>query len=566
MSRPTTSVLLPASGAGRLLAAAIDRVLAQSLLPDELIIAVAARDTAALNTAQGYAARHPDRIVLRSYDGPAGLAHDLDRALRAARGDMVALADADEIWPDDYLARTVAALDAGGAYCCFAATAGSELSTLGLGGRGYVFLRRALARAGDIDTTLSLFPHWELAARIALSMPVAQLDVTINTVSASRGYAPAVAMGEAQRILRQHASCADPATRDRIVDELEDLMADLASAPLNAERSAALLELPYHAPATGPGGRLLFLASLPRSGSTLLQRMFAGHPDVHSLPEPWVMLHPAFGLRQADIEADYEPALAARAVGEFSDRCGDPELQVEAIRAGTDRLYDEALNGSGCPFFLDKTPRYFHILPELKRIYPAAAIMLLLRHPLAVFASTLAAWHEDDPERLFDSPNYRDLLDGPRLLLEALKEPANGYTIVRYEELVSDPAPQLERLCVAAGLPYWDGMLALAESRLPRSETFGDPGNAWTTSGPETTFMDAWQSRLEQDPRLRDAATRYIAELGAEVFEQLGYPLTDAWITRSQMVCKSGAQAAPATSSVAADARGPAATGAADLA
>ena len=32
----------------------------------------------------------------------------------------------------------------------------------------------------------------------------------------------------------------------------------------------------------------IFLLSLPRSGSTLLHRMLASHPQVATLPEPWV--------------------------------------------------------------------------------------------------------------------------------------------------------------------------------------------------------------------------------------------------------------------------------------
>ena len=42
--------------------------------------------------------------------------------------------------------------------------------------------------------------------------------------------------------------------------------------------------------------RLVFLLSLPRSGSTLLQRLLAAHPQVHTVAEPWLMLLSGAGL------------------------------------------------------------------------------------------------------------------------------------------------------------------------------------------------------------------------------------------------------------------------------
>ena len=40
-------------------------------------------------------------------------------------------------------------------------------------------------------------------------------------------------------------------------------------------------------------------------------------------------------------------------------------------------------------YVLDKTPRYYHILPELLELFPKAKFVLLQRNPLSVFASIL---------------------------------------------------------------------------------------------------------------------------------------------------------------------------------
>jgi len=52
------------------------------------------------------------------------------------------------------------------------------------------------------------------------------------------------------------------------------------------------------------GSNLIFILSLPRSGSTLLQRILGGHSQVHTVAEPWLMLNPLYALRETGIEAE----------------------------------------------------------------------------------------------------------------------------------------------------------------------------------------------------------------------------------------------------------------------
>ena len=47
-------------------------------------------------------------------------------------------------------------------------------------------------------------------------------------------------------------------------------------------------------------------------------------------------------------------------------------------------------------YFLDQTPQYHLIIPELLRVFPAASYVILFRNPLAVLVSMIAAWVPDD--------------------------------------------------------------------------------------------------------------------------------------------------------------------------
>ncbi len=145
------------------------------------------------------------------------------------------------------------------------------------------------------------------------------------------------------------------------------------------------------------GGNLIFLISQPRSGSTLLQRVLAGHPEVMTVAEPWLMLHPFYALKHDGHTAEYDAALAREGLDDFLAQVeGGEDAYLEAVRGFAGSLYARALASGGKRVFLDKTPRYHHILPELRRVFPQARFVFLLRNPLAVLASTLDAWFEGD--------------------------------------------------------------------------------------------------------------------------------------------------------------------------
>ena len=82
-------------------------------------------------------------------------------------------------------------------------------------------------------------------------------------------------------------------------------------------------------PQTYRGENLIFILSQPRAGSTLLQRMLASHPEVHTLSEPWVMLHPLYALRTAGYQAEYNYRAAQEALRVF----------VEALPGGAEDYY-----------------------------------------------------------------------------------------------------------------------------------------------------------------------------------------------------------------------------------
>ncbi|HXI50198.1 MAG TPA: sulfotransferase, partial [Candidatus Saccharimonadales bacterium] len=272
----------------------------------------------------------------------------------------------------------------------------------------------------------------------------------------------------------------------------------------------------------GPRGEnLIFAISQPRAGSTLLQRMLAGHPSIFATAEPWIMLHPLYALRAQGHTADYNAEWARAALKDFCDNLeGGEQAYVEALRAMGVSLYNQALQRSGRACFLDKTPRYYQICPELRRTFPEAKFILLLRNPLAVLSSMLTSWIQEDWERL--ELYQEDLLTAPPRLEAALRGFGSDAILVRYEEMVQQPEQVMGDLCGRLGLPFDPGMIEYGGRPKPKGN-MGDDVGIHRFSRPVTESKDKWLAELAA-PRRRLLAESYLAALDHGVLSRLGYP------------------------------------------
>jgi len=196
------------------------------------------------------------------------------------------------------------------------------------------------------------------------------------------------------------------------------------------------------------GKNLIFLISQPRAGSTLLQRILGGHQDIHTVAEPWLMLHPLYALKAKGIETEYDSNLARNGLDDFLLNVPEGlDLYYEAVREMATVLYDRKLALSGKSYFLDKTPRYYLIISELYRTFPKAKFIILLRNPMAVLSSTLDTWFGNKIDILKKSLNYKDLIEGPRYLIEGIEHLKEDAIVAHYEDLVVDPEQTVLRIC-----------------------------------------------------------------------------------------------------------------------
>lgn len=268
------------------------------------------------------------------------------------------------------------------------------------------------------------------------------------------------------------------------------------------------------------GSNLIFLISQPRAGSTLLQLILSGHQDIATTSEPWIALHPLFVLREKGIEAVFDSNLYRQAVSDFLKQSGvDETFYRQKVAEFLSSFYNQAVEFQKKKIFLDKTPRYYHIINELIEIFPGAKFIILFRNPLAVLSSILKTWSKDDLTILGDYKD--DLIMAPRVMADFITKYPERCFHLKYEDLVEKPDVVTKEICSYLGLEYSVNMLEYA-NRVPGDWKFGDPVGIYKASRPTLESLARWKDGFETAQK-RILALSYIKTLGPSLLSDIGY-------------------------------------------
>jgi len=263
--------------------------------------------------------------------------------------------------------------------------------------------------------------------------------------------------------------------------------------------------------------RPLFILSLPRSGSTLLQRMLATHPEVATASEPWLLLPQLYALRERGAAAEYGHRTAARAISDFADSLpGGRDDYLAEVRRSALALYERAAGDAA--WFLDKTPRYHLVVDEIMALFPDARFVFLWRNPLAVAASMIESfghgrWNLDRYEV--------DLHGGLERLVAAHERRDPRAVAVRFEDVVADPAGGTRPVFELLGLDPADATAgAFADTSL--NGRMGDRTGTAAYTEISGEPVDRWRATMANPLRKRWCAT-YLRAVGPEALAAMGY-------------------------------------------
>ena len=204
----------------------------------------------------------------------------------------------------------------------------------------------------------------------------------------------------------------------------------------------------------------IFIVGMPRTGTTLVERILSSHPAVYSAGEL----------------TNFSLAVK-RATGTPSNRVLDAETLVAAASVDPRALGAEYVDGTRprtghTPRFVDKMPLNSFYVALIHRALPNAKIICLRRNALdacvsnyrQLFSSAFAYY--DYAFDLLDTGRYYLHFDALARLWRATI-PESSYTEVRYEDIVEHTEREARRLLAFCGLAWDPRCLAFADNAAP---------------------------------------------------------------------------------------------------
>ena len=262
----------------------------------------------------------------------------------------------------------------------------------------------------------------------------------------------------------------------------------------------------------------VFLFSLPRSGSTLLQRLLAGHPEIMTVSEPWLLLPFCYTLKPEGTFSEYNYGWASKAINDFIKELPRRHYDYNSeLRNFFTSLYGK-VNKKNAQYFLDKTPRYYLIINEIIEIFPDAKFIFLFRNPLQILGSIIKSLNHNS---MCLHEYHIDLYRGPHLLADGYRQIRNKSIAVEFDNLVCDPRIELKRISSYLNIDYTDVMLN-SFLNVNFNGNMGDKVGFFEYNKIELNVADKWRNVLGTKLRKR-YAKKYISKLGIDTLQTLGY-------------------------------------------
>lgn len=222
----------------------------------------------------------------------------------------------------------------------------------------------------------------------------------------------------------------------------------------------------------------IFIVGMHRSGTTLLERMLAGHSQVGDAGET-----SAF---HAQLELAIDRAAPAGMDAAFARHMADADFDAIARGyAGSARWLSR-----GNPFFTEKLPQNFFNVGFIAKAMPQARFLHLVRDPMDTCFSNLRTLFSGAALYSYDQAELGGFFVQYRRMMAHWHAVLPGRVLdISYDELVRDPAAMAERVAGHCGIAFEPGMVDIGRA----SGTVATPSATVARQGFRRDRGRAWQ-------------------------------------------------------------------------
>ncbi len=218
-----------------------------------------------------------------------------------------------------------------------------------------------------------------------------------------------------------------------------------------------LIAMPIHVPAERAGQAdktPVFITGMHRSGTTLLEQLLDGSPQVHGLGELYDFTTAMRYATDHHCRGVIDQAIVGRSGGLDFAKVGNRYLDGIAWRLGPE------------PFFTDKLPSNFLNIGFICQALPTAKILHMVREPMETCFSNLRELFSDANPYSYDQTELAAYyLQYRRLMTHWHRQFPGRILDVDYAELTRDPEGTMGKVAVFCGIEYVDAMRDPRSSR-----------------------------------------------------------------------------------------------------
>lgn len=200
----------------------------------------------------------------------------------------------------------------------------------------------------------------------------------------------------------------------------------------------------------GESATPIFVVGLPRSGTTLTERILSCHPLIESAGESFFMQIAIKRVSGVRTPGDMSPAIIEAAAGKDVAQIASGYMEAIAYRL------------RGKPFFIEKFPENVLYLGFIAKAFPECRIVLVKRNPMDI---CFAMYKQSFFRYAYSLDDLGRYYVAFRRLYEHWHRVLRGRMIeVEYESLVTDQEPETRRLLDRLGLGFEDACLRFEEN------------------------------------------------------------------------------------------------------